>query len=290
MRPLSPCHWIRGFKTIETSNNPSSPTDFALGFKMNAKQIILMSRLERTHWWYKSTHELVEACVRRFAGAGKPIFDAGCGTGGLIKTLLKLGPVSGCDKSGLSIKLARRYMQPQNKFNVQKRGIEEIHDFEAQRFDCVTCIDVLYHQEIRNWREALKNLKRLLKPGGYLILQIAAFSTLHGSHDIAVDGARRFKRSEVQAALEQFGFRIQLCSYRYSHLFPLLLPLRVASRICGSDEGPSSDFENVFRVPATVKKICGNIALSRARLENKAVMNGACMPFGSSLCLVARRA
>lgn len=256
---------------------------------MNAKQIILMSRLERTHWWYKSTHELVEACVRRFVGAGKPIFDAGCGTGGLLNNLSKLGPVSGCDKSELSVRLARRYMPPQNKLNVQKHGIEEINHFESRRFDCVTCIDVLYHKQVSNWRGALENLKRLLKPNGYLILQIAAFSTLHGSHDIAVDGARRFERSQVQAALEQSGFKIQLCSYRYSHLFPLLLARRLTSRVGSWDGTSESDFETVSSAPACVENLSGKTALRLARFENMAVLNGLSMPFGSSLFLVARR-
>ena len=247
-----------------------------------------MSRLERTHWWYKSTHELVDACVRRFAGVGQPIFDAGCGTGGLLKTLSKTSPVSGCDTSELSLRLARRHSTPKNRLDLQKYGVEELHHLKAQSFQCVTCIDVLYHQQVRNWRDALQNFKYLLKPHGYLILQVAAFSILHGNHDLAVDGARRFRRSEVQSALEDSGFRTQLCSYRYAHLFPLLLAQRLKTRIDGSDKACHSDFETAFGVPESVKRLSEKMALSLARVENMAVLNGVRMPFGSSLFLVAR--
>ena len=123
---LSPCHWSKVFGTVEASSKHSSLTGCALVFEMNAKQIILMSRLERTHWWYKSTHELVDACVRRFAGVGQPIFDAGCGTGGLLKTLSKTSPVSGCDTSELSLRLARGHSTPKNRLDLQKYGVEEL--------------------------------------------------------------------------------------------------------------------------------------------------------------------
>lgn len=247
-----------------------------------------MSRLERTHWWYKSTHELVEACVRRFASPGEPLFDAGCGTGGLLKTLSKIAPVSGCDTSDLSVRLARKLLEPKSRLNIQKSGIEELHRLKARSFECVTCIDVLYHQQVRNWRDALQNLKRLLKPHGHLILQVAAFSILQGSHDIAVNGARRFRRYELESALKDSGFTPRLCSYRYSHLFPLLLARRLKSRLEGSEGVSQSDFETASRVPESVKSLIGKIALSIARVENVAVLKGVSMPFGSSLFLVAR--
>jgi hypothetical protein len=172
--------------------------------------------------------------------------------------------------------------------DLQKYRVEELHHLKAQSFQCVTCIDVLYHQQVRNWRAALQNFKYLLKPHGYLIIQVAAFSILHGNHDLAVDGARRFRRSEVQSALEDSGFRTRLCSYRYAHLFPLLLARRLKSRIDGSDKACNSDFETAFGVPESVKRLSEKMALSLARVENMAVLNGVRMPFGSSLFLVAR--
>ena len=258
--------------------------------QMNATQTILMSRLERSHWWYVATHELVEACVRKFVGEGKSIFDAGCGTGGLLRTLSTVGAVRGCDASPLCVRLARKKATPKYRANVYEHRVEGIHHFETNTFECITCIDVLYHRGVPNWRVALKDLMQILRPGGHLILQVPAFSMLHGSHDVAVQGERRFNRAEIELALQEFGFQIRLSTYRFSHLFPAVLARRLVSRI-GTPAGDCrSDFESILEGPAlgSLRDFAERMALFFARLENCMVLRGLCAPLGSSLFLVAR--
>lgn len=248
-----------------------------------------MSRLERTHWWYRSTHELVKHCIHKFVGIGSSIFDAGCGTGGLLRMLSSSGEVSGCDTNYISVRLARKNLKSVNHSCIQQIDIEELSNLESRTFDCVTCIDVLYHQRVGHWRAALESLKRLLKPRGHLILQVPAFSALHGSHDVALDGARRFRRAEIESALEQSGLITRLCTYRYSHIFFLLLARRFVSRFGRLDRQPISDFETPCHMPSSLAKRLDQLALRLARIENLAVLNGAYMPLGSSLFAVARR-
>lgn len=183
---------------------------------MDAPQIVLMSSLERNHWWYRATHELVTSCILKFIGRDKAFFDAGCGTGGLIKTLSSLGTVRGCDADSLCVRLARKKAPAEYRANIYEHPIEGIHEHEKHTFDCVTCIDVLYHRDVKDWRSALRDLTRILKPGGHLILQVPAFPALHGSHDDAVHGERRFRLPQIQAALDEHGMQPRLITYRLS--------------------------------------------------------------------------
>jgi 2-polyprenyl-3-methyl-5-hydroxy-6-metoxy-1,4-benzoquinol methylase len=254
---------------------------------MDATQIVLMSVLERKHWWYRATHELVSSCILKFIGRDKTIFDAGCGTGGLLRRLAALGAVHGCDANSLSVRLARKKARAEYRERIYEHPIEAIHEYEHRRFDCLTCIDVLYHKNVKNWRSALGDLTRILKPDGHLILQVPAFSALHGSHDAAVHGERRFRRSEIEAALQTHGMKPLIITYRLSHLFPFMLIRRLASRIM-TRGAFQSDFEDMQQYAEWTKEMCDGTALHFARLENRLLMQGVRVPFGSSLFAVAR--
>jgi SAM-dependent methyltransferase len=254
---------------------------------MDATQIVLMSVLERNHWWYRATHELVASCILRFIGFNKSFFDAGCGTGGLLKTLAGFGTVHACDADPLCIRLARKKASPESRTSIYEHTVEGIHEHEPRRFDCVTCMDVLYHKGVRNWRSALGDLTRLLKPGGYLILQVPAFSVLHGSHDVAVHGERRFRLTEIQHALEQHGMHSMLITYRLAYLFPVTLIRRLASRV-KANSSPMSDFEVMTKRAGRMERMFEKAALHLSRLENRLLLRGIRAPFGSSLFVVAR--
>jgi 2-polyprenyl-3-methyl-5-hydroxy-6-metoxy-1,4-benzoquinol methylase len=254
---------------------------------MDAPQIVLMSALEGNHWWYRATHELVESCILKFIGRDKAFFDAGCGTGGLIKTLASLGTVRGCDANSLCVRLARKRAPAEYRANIYEHSIEGIHEHEQRRFDCVTCIDVLYHKGVKNWRSALGDLTRILNPGGHLILQVPAFSALQGSHDNAVHGERRFRLPEIQCALEEYGMQPTLITYRLSYLFPIMLLRRLLSRITAKDSC-KSDFEDMQQRAEWMERMCEGAALHFSRVENRLLLRGVRAPFGSSLFVTAR--
>ena len=254
---------------------------------MDAQQVVLMSALERNHWWYRATHELVESCILKFIGRNKTFFDAGCGTGGLLKRLATFGEVHGCDPDPLCVRLARNKTPAEYRTNIYERYIEGIHEHELQRFDCVTCIDVLYHKAVKNWRAAIGDLCRLLKPGGHLILQVPAFPALHGSHDCAVHGERRFRFAQIQSALEEHGMRPRLMTYRLSYLFPVMFLRRFASRVT-IKASSRSDFEDMKLKAGRMQRMCDKAALHFSLLENRFLLSGIRVPFGSSLFVTAR--
>ena len=250
---------------------------------MQSSAIFEMFDCEDRHWWYQSTHALVKDCIRRFSASAQRLFDAGCGSGGL---LLKLAPILDCwgiDKSPTAVALARHKLGRAYADRIQVGSIENLEAFNRERgFDVITCVDVLYHQGICDWRGTLRRFASALGDGGLLILQVAAFEYLRGEHDVAVEGVRRFCKQEVSDALQAAGFSVELISYRFCFLFPVLLSLRFKQALFSS-KIPCSN----LRMGS--KGLAHSIAKRLALWENKRTLAGCYIPFGSSIFAVGRR-
>ena len=101
--------------------------------------------------------------------AGRRILDAGCGSGPLFAALRDRGAiVTGFDKSAGMVELARRRLGADADLRVAELGSPL--PFPDGTFDDVTASLVLHYLE--DWRPALAELRRVLKPGGRLIVSV----------------------------------------------------------------------------------------------------------------------
>ena len=101
--------------------------------------------------------------------AGRWILDAGCGSGPLFAALRDRGAVvTGIDKSAGMLELARRRLGDDADLQVAELGSPL--PFPDDTFDDVTASLVLHYLE--DWGPALAELRRVLKPGGRLIVSV----------------------------------------------------------------------------------------------------------------------
>jgi SAM-dependent methyltransferase len=101
--------------------------------------------------------------------AGRRMLDAGCGSGPLIAALRDRGAVvTGIDKSAGMLEMARRRLDDDADLHVAELGRPLA--FPDGTFDDVTASLVLHYLE--DWGPALAELRRVLKPGGRLILSV----------------------------------------------------------------------------------------------------------------------
>ena len=101
--------------------------------------------------------------------AGRRILDAGCGSGPLFAALRDRGAiVTGFDKSSGMLELARRRLGGDADLQVAELG--RPLPFPDDTFDDVTASLVLHYLE--DWGPALAELRRVLKPGGRLIVSV----------------------------------------------------------------------------------------------------------------------
>lgn len=101
--------------------------------------------------------------------AGRRILDVGCGAGPLMVALRERGAqVAGFDASPAMVALAGQRLGP--GADVLVADIAEHLPFEAEQFDDVVASLVLHYLE--DWSGALAELRRVLRPGGRLVVVV----------------------------------------------------------------------------------------------------------------------
>ena len=187
-------------------------------------------QVEQQHFWWKGLRSFARPLVAD-ALADRPdprILDCGCGTGANLVMLGEFGHASGFDVSFRGLELAHRYGQ----WRVTQARITEM-PFGDESFDLVTAFDVLYSLSEEEEAAALAEILRVLKPGGTLIVNVAALTILRGNHAVFGAEVRRSTRRRLRQLLTSAGFRVTRLTYSNASLFPLMLTVRTGQRLMG---------------------------------------------------------
>ena len=190
---------------------------------MNPAEYEVMFRVEETHWWYRALHRFVFDNLERQLPdwPEKTILDAGCGTGAVLKRLGNATRNAGVDLAPEAIS----FCHERGLTNVQQADITAL-PFADASFDAVICLSVLCQQRVKDAGDAMRELGRVLRPNGLLLLNLPAFRFLHSPHDVAVMTARRFTKNEIRSLLQENGFVIRRLTYWTTLLFPLAVLAR----------------------------------------------------------------
>ena len=182
---------------------------------MKPGQLELLRAVEDVHWWHRTLQVQVLEALRHHVRPGATVLDAGCGTGGLLARLSEYS-TCGCDASARAVELC----SARGLARVTQARVESL-PYADETMDAVLSLDVLYHAEVDD-TVALREMSRVLRPGGILIVNTAAFECLRGAHDEAVCGARRYRKAALAAQVTAAGFEVQIASYWNAWLFPAL--------------------------------------------------------------------
>ena len=118
-----------------------------------------------------ATKLLNNEVLEKFRGYNcKTVLDAGCGEGRFLEMADSRGfKVKGFDKNSDLVKLCRS-----KKLDVSKGDMEQKLPYEDGSFDGIYCTNVLEHTTDPAF--SLYEFRRILKPGGLLILAVPEFS------------------------------------------------------------------------------------------------------------------
>ncbi|MEZ4650551.1 MAG: class I SAM-dependent methyltransferase [Candidatus Eisenbacteria bacterium] len=263
--------------------------------------------MEDHFWWYKGLHRLV---LERIADAlpeePRDILDAGCGTGGMLRKLAERYPaarIRGFDFSPHAVTFAAERtvswaarnaahasMQasptsatsPLRTPDIARASVSEV-PFPEASFDLVVSLDVLYHAGVEDDVAAMDELRRVLHPGGTLLLNLPAFESLRSSHDRAIHTARRYSRRELSERLLRAGLEPFRVHYWNGFLFPALAAVRWLRRRDAREDAPVAP-SDVRPLPAQV-----NRTLETALAIERGWLRTAPLPFGLSVLALARR-
>ena len=179
---------------------------------------------EDRHWWYRGRRVVLERVVADLRlPARARILDAGCGSGRNMVEFARHGTVTGVELSNTSVRLAR------------ERGAGDVIEgsvldmpFEADSFDMAASLDVIEHLE--DDHGALRELRRVVAPGGSLLVTVPAYQWLWSGHDEVNHHFRRYTRNSLRRAGEEAGWRQLRTTYFNSLLLPAAILLRVLDR------------------------------------------------------------
>lgn len=240
----------------------------------------LTYRAEQSHFWFRGFRQYVApALARATAGrSGARILDCGCGTGSNLEMLKPFGRAAGFDLTRIGTEFAKSHGH-----RVVQGSIGDI-PFLGGTFDLVTSFDVFQVLPDAVEQAAIVEMSRVLKPGGWLLLHVAALEILHGKHSVLSEERRRYTRQSLRALVEGAGFRIERLTYAHCSLLPLMLPVRMWHRMTAAN-GVVAAGEHEITVPSAPVNgaLTALVSLEAMALR---VVN---MPIGSSLMCLARK-
>lgn len=240
----------------------------------------LTHRAERTHFWFRGFRRFVTPWLAA-AAAGRDdlrLLDCGCGTGANLALLGRHGHAFGFDLTMRGLEFARDH----GATTVARASIDAI-PFAADSFDVVTSFDVLYGLPDGVEAAAAREMARVVRPGGALLVTVAAFESLRGGHGTFSNEVRRYTAASLSTLLQGAGLEVERVSYTHATLFPILAVVRGWQRWRGG--GVAAPSEGDLAVPSMPV----NATLSSLLAAEAALLRHVDLPFGSTVMALARK-
>lgn len=227
-----------------------------------------MDALLEDSWWYRTRNFIIlnELESSQTFGAA---WDIGCGSGVVSKFLNENGVATiGLEPSRQGAVLSARRGVVSFCASISELQLPD------DSLDLVTMFDVLEHVESRE--AVLAEVRRVLKPGGRIVLTVPALKSLWSQFD--VDGGHfiRYSRRSLRNELERAGFEVARTGYFF---FLTVLPLYVL-RVIPYRLG----MRRAVATEATLRASGDAIGRAAAWLERRLAMR---LPFGSSVLAIA---
>jgi SAM-dependent methyltransferase len=237
----------------------------------------LTGQAEATHFWFRGFRAFVRHALRDVTRGrtNLRILDCGCGTGNNLSWLSSYGRAVGFDLSSGGIEYARRAGRP-----VVRADLTRI-PFPSNAFDLAVSFDVF--QCLPDERGGISEIARVLRPGGTLVLTLAAFEMLGADHAELWQEVRRYTPGSARQLVSGVGLVPERVSFLFASLFPMMLAVRLGQRLARPFRSIDGDAD--IRVPPAPV----NTALSWLLGAEAAVARHVPMPIGSSLLVIARK-
>jgi SAM-dependent methyltransferase len=184
---------------IEPVSAPTVPADYYRA----------LYEAEERHWWHRGMRAVTAALLGpRLDRSGLRLLDAGCGTGGMLAWAIERAlpaEAAGVDVSKEALALAAERAPGADLRRASVAGLP----FADASFDLVLMNDVLQHVREDEVETSLRELRRVLAPGGTLLVRTnGGLRACRASAEWRV-----YDRATLAAALETSGLRCERLTY-----------------------------------------------------------------------------
>ena len=239
----------------------------------------MTARAEREHFWFhgfrRFVRPLLEEAVEHIEARVPSILDCGCGTGNNLQMIRQYGRAFGIDLTYSGLAYAQRHRE-----RLIAQASATALPFPERVFDIVTSFDVIYALDDTGAATALNEMYRVMRPGGYLVLNVAALPALRGNHSVLGGEVQRYTRGSLRRHFERAGFSVKRLTYTNASILPLVAGVRFGQRLFGHHESTRE-----ISIPARPV----NTALAALLAVEAAAVRWVDMPIGSSLLALVSR-
>ena len=235
-----------------------------------------MAELEKSYWWHAGRKSIISQQMRKLGlSKNAKILNVGCGTGGMIPLFEQYGDVVNIDVSDEALKYCK-----QLGFRNLKKYNGTTVPFKDSSYDLVVATDVLEH--IEDDQAALKEWRRVLKPGGHMLITVPAYQWLWSDHDQELHHHRRYTASGLHRKTNEESLRVRKKTYAITFSFPLIVGYRLIDSILPNRKKKANT--SYVLLPRPINSLFTN--LLRLEAQCLRVIN---FPFGTSILLIAEK-
>lgn len=248
---------------------------------MNPEEYIKMYEQENTYWWFQGRKKILFRMIERFGllkdGAAR-VLDIGCGTGLILEELNGRATAVGLDFSHQALSFCR------------KRGLDNLISGDVSHLpiadsslDLVLALDLFEH--IKDDVSLIRDIHRILKPGGYLLATVPAHQYLWSRHDEALHHFRRYSYGGFRNLITGNGFSLRKYSFLITFTYLPILIFRIAQKMFRhfkpTTQRPKT---HIIILPESI-----NAALIRVLELEGLLLERMNLPIGVSLICIAQK-
>ncbi|MBL4888576.1 MAG: class I SAM-dependent methyltransferase [Candidatus Lindowbacteria bacterium] len=239
--------------------------------------------IEKSHWWFQGMRTICRQMIVQSTDieskTNAHCLDIGCGTGLWTRELDSLGSVTGMD---LSVD-ALEFCKERGLSRILRASAGEI-PLKNESVDLVCALGLIEHLD--DDAVFLKELLKVCRPGGHVLILTSAYKFLWCEHDDAVHHKRRYTRRGLKLLIEDCGFHVTRISYvNMSLLAPIVLfrGVRRALQIFAGPKVMSAEkgTPDFFSIPSALNRLLYLVLAIEGKL-----MSVVDLPFGVGLIAV----
>lgn len=182
--------------------------------------------LEEEHFWFRGRRAIFFTLLDDIFEGRKDlsIVEIGCGAGGLLRRLVRYGDSVGVELyPDLAALCRERSERPTICGNAYALP------FADDSQDLVCLFDTIEH--IPDEARALAEIRRVLRPGGYVFFSVPAYQWLWSNNDVVAHHFRRYTKKRLATPLRAAGFETKKLSYFNTLLFPVIAPVVLLGKL-----------------------------------------------------------